>query len=309
MIQYQWKTAMDFLTLNFYPLVNAHYPGLVGKIKKAIEDSEKEFRGRDDKGTESFLWEHTVLVTSLAFKLSKSDGRDPLLPVVTALFHDAGKFSSGQYRQDEIPEEEESAKLAQAFLSEAGAGPLEIKNVIDSLTGLYNERAQSSRAADIVHDADFLSKFGFLGAANFFIKSTLRGRTLKNAIMNSLSKELTYATLLSLNMRTQSGKKLAEKKSRDSLNFFQGLLQELEEHQGIRFFVAKEQVSFPEKDRIEVRLVLPETCETCGGGWQKDFETEIGIKCEKLNVRIHCCQCSRSYSISFCLPEIPGLER
>jgi hypothetical protein len=110
-------------------------------------------------------------------------------------------------------------------------------------------------------------------------------------------------------MRTLPGKKLAEKKRRDSLNFFHGLLQELEEHQGIRFFVTKEQVTLPGKKRIEVRLVLPETCETCGGSWQKEFETESGIKCEKLNIRIHCDQCSRSYSISFCLPEIPGLDR
>jgi hypothetical protein len=36
----------------------------------------------------------------------------------------------------------------------------------------------------------------YLWIANFFIKSTLRGRNLNGAIMNSLSKELTYASAL-----------------------------------------------------------------------------------------------------------------
>lgn len=195
---------------SFIDAVEARHPGLVAAVRAMIEASERQFGG--EPGTEaSYLWEHTTHVASLAFELARSEKTDPMTPTMVALFHDAGKFSGGAYHQGGKAEEETAAVLADRVLRQLGLGSAEIRPVTTGLRSLYNSRAKPNRAADIVHDADFLSKFGALGIAQFFIKSTLRGRTLEQAIANQLSKELTYAACLPLNMRTHAGKRLAEK--------------------------------------------------------------------------------------------------
>ena len=97
------------------------YPGLVERARNIINAAEKEYDG-DRTGREGgFLWEHTVHVASLAHDLALTEGLDPVLPAVTALFHDAGKFRCGEYHNDESPEEEGAAALASASLEASGA--------------------------------------------------------------------------------------------------------------------------------------------------------------------------------------------
>jgi uncharacterized protein len=289
----------------FYRSLTALSPGLVERIRKTIEEAEKKFSKKKD-GKPGFLWEHTVLVAAQSYVLAKGEKENRDLAALVALFHDSGKFAGGRYHADDQPEEEEAARLARTTLENAGLKMAEIGHVVRALRSLYRSGASRSRLADIVHDADFLSKFGYLGVANFFVKSTLRGRNLESAVMDYLSKEMTYAAVLPSNMRTAAARRLAVKKSADTLRFYRGYLGELKEAHGIDFRIRTVVVPNPggRARRAEVTLVLPVSCGACGGKWESEFRTEKGLKCEKLEASLRCGACGERRSISFCLPEM-----
>ncbi|MBN2265791.1 MAG: hypothetical protein JW775_08260, partial [Candidatus Aminicenantes bacterium] len=171
---------------------------------------------------------------------------------------------------------------------------------------LYSSGTGRNRLADIVHDADFLSKFGYLGVANFFVKSTLRGRNLESSVLDYLSKELTYAAVLPANMRTASARRLAVKKAADTQRFFRSYIGELKEAHGLDLRVRTVEVPRPgaRSRRAKVTLVLPVACAACGGKWETGFTTAKGLKCEKLEAMLRCAGCGDRRSISFCLPEL-----
>jgi HD superfamily phosphodiesterase len=314
--------------MNVISDVNARFPGLTAKIKGFIEKAEREFSGKPEP-QKSFLWEHTTHVASICHGLARAEGRDPVIPAVAALFHDAGKFASGGYHEGDRTEEEEAAKIAERILRDSGMATKDRQRVTAGLRGLYHPGARKNFIADAVHDADFLSKFGALGIANFFIKSTLRGKTLRDAIMNQLSKELTYAACLPFNMRTLAGRRLAGKKAKDTMTFFRSLLGELKQAGIADFTIKKLQIkgrafaaevdprakpgapsavattSAPRRS-VGIRLAVPRFCGVCGGRWKISIATEPGIKCEKLEAGLVCACCGGSSSFSFCLPEIQG---
>jgi HD superfamily phosphodiesterase len=289
----------------FYRSLTALSPGLVERVRRKIDEAERKFSGKkDEKG--GFLWEHTVLVAAQSFRLAKAEKENQDLAALTALFHDSGKFAGGRYHADDKPEEEEAARLAREILEEAGLEMAGIGHVVRALRSLYNSGARRNRLADIVHDADFLSKFGYMGVANFFVKATLRGRNLESAVMDYLSKELTYAAVLPANMRTGAARRLAAKKSADTLRFFRAYLAELKEAQGMGFRIQTVDVrrSGPRSKKARVSLALPASCGACGGKWETDLRTVKGLKCEKLEASLRCGACGERRSISFCLPEM-----
>jgi len=294
--------------------VEDRYPGLVDRVRRLIEESERVYNGGARDGGSSFLWEHTVHVASLARRIALAEKRDPLPSVLVALFHDAGKFRGGRYHADKKPEEEASADVARKALREFAAPAGLIKDIVSGLKALYSEKRSAHPLAAVVHDADFLAKSGALGVAHFFVKSTLRGRTLRDAVMNTLSKELTYAAVLPLNMRTASGRALARTKSRDSLRFFDRFLGELNEAAPPGFRVATLRIRgthhlIPElsdvsPEFIKVRLVVPVACGRCGGSWRYEHSIAAGVKCRELRVLVRCRRCDSRSEISFCLPEL-----
>jgi uncharacterized protein len=289
---------------DFYRSLTALSPGLVERIRRTIEEAEKKFSKKKD-GKPGFLWEHTVLVSSQSFRLAKAERENPDLAALVALFHDSGKFAGGRYHADDKPEEEEAARLARASLEEAGLKMADIGHVVRALRSLYQAGARRNRLADIVHDADFLSKFGYLGVANFFVKSTLRGRNLESAAMEYLSKELTYAAVLPANMRTAAARRLAVKKSADTMKFYRSYLAELKEAHGMDFRIRTVEVPMAVRGRrASVTLVLPVSCGACGGKWDTELRTEKGIKCEKLEASLRCPACDERRTVAFCLPEM-----
>ena len=290
---------------DFARLVEARSPGLIDQIRAEIEAAERGFDGGARKG-ESYLWEHSTHVAALSHRLALGEKRAPLLPVLAALFHDSGKFAGGRYHDDDRPEEDDSAAIAEKLMTAADFSEREIAAVGTALRALYDEAARTTWISDIVHDADFLAKFGALGAAQFFVKSTLRGRTLRQAMIHSLSKELTYAACLPANMRTAAGKRLARRKSADSLAFFRGLLKEMKDAGGVDLVVRRLLVQPAATGRrsVDVRLAVPRSCPACGGTGAVTYSTEPGIKCEKLEALWACRRCGESSTVAFCLPEI-----
>lgn len=297
--------SMTRHTFDYPSVVESRFPGLIDRVREVIEKSERKHEG-SDSSSESFLWEHTMHATLIALQLAEAEGMDPLIPVVAALFHDAGKFAGGQYHSDETAEEEESARIAKNLLQQFGMKSADIRKVVSGLRALYRENARKNSVAAILHDADFLSKFGALGVAGFFIKSALRRRTLRSTVLGYLSKELTYASCLPLNMHTASGRKLAAKKASDSLKFFRALLSELRDARIANLKIRQIRIPHPKfKDQIlKVQLVVSPTCPKCGESCKIAWTTDKGIKCRKLNVDWACSKCSERLETSFCLPEI-----
>lgn len=290
-------------------LISPTYPNLIERLNQLVGNSEREFSQEKDKKEEavdSYLWEHTVHVAAIVRKIALDEDVNVTDAVIAALFHDSSKFLEGRYHDDEIPEEESAADLAQKVLTEEGMNPARIATIVTAITGLYSETKSSNKITEVVHDADFLAKFGYLGVANFFVKSALRRQNLHKTLIMSLSKELTYSEALPANMRTSMGKKLAEKKSVATLSYYQGLLDELRETE-IAFFEIKDETFPCPKDPNKIlilRMVVPEVCPECSSKLSMDFKSQTKTKCEQLTATIRCEQCSNRYRISFCLPEI-----
>jgi HD superfamily phosphodiesterase len=292
------------------------YPSLFKKISTVIRKSEKEYNGKNFKIADSFLWDHTIQVATFAYRLSLMEKVDPLIPVITALFHDSGKFVKGKYHADDRPEEDYSAEIARKILKQVKADKEHILKVEDALRTLYQDRLNSSKASSIVHDADFLVKFGYIGISNFFIKGALRGKPLQEIILSSLSKELTYSLTAEFNMMTKSGKKLAAKRSRYSLKFFDSLLSEIREYGTGNYRIKKVKLDEMERpagslidDRIKIILVEPESCVVCRKKLDLSYSREKGVKCEKLIAKFKCGSCGKLHEISFCIPEISRMVR
>lgn len=287
-------------------IVQDALPDLLPELKKRIVLSERNFIREPKDQPDSFLWEHTLQAAAVARQISLAEKKDPLAPVLAALFHDAGKFTAAGYHRDDIPEEIKAADLAEDLLKNAGLKESLLKEVTKGIMALYNDTASRSKTADIVHDADFLVKSGCMGVAAFFTKETLRGNSMVHALSQSLSKELTYAVALVENMRTRSGKAIAKLKKEKSLSFYTDLIRELKDHGIARFEIRQLKLPCPWNPEkfLNIHLAVHETCPECGGNWTIDLDQSRGVKCEKLTATIKCQTCHWSEKIAFCLPEI-----
>lgn len=297
---------MNQIKLTLSDFLSSQFPHLLRHVKNMIEKAERDFSNKDNQKKESFLWEHTFLVSTIAYEICVSQGKSPLLPVIASLFHDAGKFRKGQYHVNDISEEQVSAQLAEQVLSKQGMRQSQIYEITSSLESLYKEDKPMTWIAEIVHDADFLAKSGNMGVAHFFIKSTLRGRTLIKSLMQSLSRELTYASVLPQNMKTETGKKMAVQKKKDILSFFKGLIKELNTHGAVS--LETKNITWPcpksHPKTIPVSLVVPSVCPQCQEEIKVVSSNQKDIKCTKLVTEIQCKKCSWKIQTRFCLPEI-----
>src|SRR5512140_3835876 len=110
-------------------LLESRLPGLHAHIEQMLVDSEARFNRQSRQSPSEFLLEHTQHTAAIAHTLAVREGVDPFLPVLVALFHDAGKFHDGGYHKDNVPEEEHAARLAGALLAEWDVERAEIDGV------------------------------------------------------------------------------------------------------------------------------------------------------------------------------------
>src|SRR3974390_1460514 len=76
-------------------------PGLHGRIEQMLIDAEARYRRRTSRPASGFFLEATQRTTAIALKISSIEGVDSFLPVLVALYHDAGKFHDGGYHKDD----------------------------------------------------------------------------------------------------------------------------------------------------------------------------------------------------------------
>jgi HD superfamily phosphodiesterase len=290
-------------------LLEPRFPGLHARIEQTLVESEKRYNQQSKQPPSQFLLEHTQHTAAIAHRLALAEEVDPFLPVLVALYHDAGKFHEGEYHKDNVPEEEYAAMLAGSMLAEHGVERADIEAVLQALRALYDDRLECAGASRIVQDADRLAKLGALGVGAFFTKATLRGRGLSDAIVQSLSRELTYAVAAPRSMFTEAGKTLAREQSAKTIAFFDDLLGDLE-NCGIAAFerrtlVVEGDFRTRDGDRVrstEVTIVTPRACPDCEAPIGIAHRSERGVKCETLKARLACKACAWTREISFCLP-------
>jgi hypothetical protein len=195
------------------------------------------------------------------------------------------------------------------MLGQCGAASADIAAVQQALRALYDDSLPCTGACRIVQDADRLAKLGAMGVAAFFTKATLRGHGLTDSLVQSLSRELTYAQAAPRSMLTDSGRTLARGHSARTIAFFDDLLGELEGC-GLGSFQRRPLVvegNFRTRDgahaaRMEVSLVTPVACPDCEAPIGVTHRCERGLKCETLKARLACSACAYAREISFCLP-------
>jgi putative nucleotidyltransferase with HDIG domain len=286
-------------------LLESRFPGLHARIERTLVESEARYNRETKQAPSEFLLEHTQRTAAIAHKLAAREGVDAFLPVLVALYHDAGKFHDGGYHEDDVPEEEHAAMLAGAMLAEHGVQRAEIEAVL----GALRARLACVGPCRIVQDADRLDKLGALGVGAFFTKATLRGRGLVDALVQSLSRELSYAYAAPRSMLTESGRLLAREQSAKTIAFFDDLLNDLE-HCGIAVFERRTldlKGDFRTRDgarvpEMQVTIVTPRACPDCEAPIGLTHRRERGVKCEMLKARFACQTCDYAREISFCLP-------
>ena len=289
--------------------LEARVPGLYANIERLLIEAEAQYSVQAGHAPSEFLLEHTRRTAAIAHKISGMEGVDAFLPVLVALYHDAGKFHEGEYHQDAIPEEEHAALLAERMLTEFQLDRSDIESVLGALRALYDERLACLGPCRIVQDADRLDKLGALGVASFFTKAALRGRSLVDGLAQALSRELTYALAAPRSMFTAAGRKLAAEQAPKTVAFFDQLLEQLEDW-GIACFDRHTIVldeDFRTRDGviargIQVTIAMPRTCPDCDGPLALTHRREQGIKCERFIAYFNCRQCSYSGGTSLCLP-------
>lgn len=290
-------------------LLESRFPGLHARIEQTLVECEARYNRQTQQAPSQFLLEHTQHTAAIAHELAAREGVDPFVPVLVALFHDAGKFHDGQYHQDKVPEEEHAATLAGAMLAEFGLERADVEAVLRALRALYDDRLPCVPASRIVQDADRLDKLGALGVGAFFTKATLRGRGLVDALVHTLGRELTYALAAPRSMFTESGKMLAREQSAKTIAFFDDLLDDLE-NCGIAAFerrILELEGDFRTRDgagvkQMQVTVVTPRACPDCEASIGLTHRLERGVKCETLRARFACRACGWARDVSFCLP-------
>jgi uncharacterized protein len=290
-------------------LLESRFPGLHARIAQTLIDAEARYNLQHQQAPSEFLLEHAQRTAAIAHQLAAMEQVNPLLPTLVAIYHDAGKFHEGEYHKDKVPEEEHAAILAGAMLAESGAKQADIDAVCSALRALYDDRLPCVDACRIVQDADRLDKLGALGVGAFFTKAALRGRGLVDALVQSLSRELSYALAAPHSMLTEPGRKLAGEQPAKTVAFFDELLHDLE-HWGIAAFERRTllvEANFRSRDgdrlqQTQVTLVLPRACPDCEAPIALTHRCERGVKCEMLKARLACQSCDYVRDISFCLP-------
>lgn len=283
---------------NFETDIIERKANFISKAKELINRSESEFNKEQPIYDTEFLWEHSLRVGRIAYYLAQREGTNPLIPTLGAILHDVGKFILGNYHTDNLPEEKHSATIAEQLLQEEGMSKEVISEIMKAISALYNDDFACDLNCQIIHDADRLDKLGALGIANFFTKSALRGATLQTSIIRNLGRELTYANAAPKTMYTKTGKALAKTRGKESITYFNNLLDELKLYDMGRFFVKK----FLYEKKIELLLVIPEECQKCDGQYLLSFQSKEGIKCKQIVTTYTCNKCAVDFTISFCLP-------
>ena len=273
---------------------------ILGAVESALRNrvqKEEAVYGRNSKPSNS-LWGHSERVAIIAERLGRIEGVDPLACRLASIFHDAGKFGGGGYHDDDEPEEKRSVAVFLEITKDKGFEPTLINQVVESILQLYREDPDPTLLTKVIFDADNLDKLGYLGIANYFIKSGLRGVGISSSCLYRVTVELTYARYAPQCLATEAGRALASKRAPETIIFFKQFLDSLRED-GLHDFRIDE-VLF---GNLLLDVVAPVSCD-CGEKLSRRIWEIPGMKCSEIHLE-HICQfCGSRHELRFCRPRL-----
>lgn len=275
-----------------------HFPQVLEEAKKRTREGEMLRLGEQSLELVGFLWEHMLRVAQIAYQLAIKAGiQDVNTIVLSALLHDVGKFSGGEYYSEDIREEEISAQIAAEILDSAGLSEELVQNVKQTINQLYSS-AIPSKTTCLIHDADRLDKAGMIGLANFFQKWTLRGLKLSEIIEEKIGPELTYLAHLKESLKTQVAKDSCPS-AQGSIKDLENLVSEYNRISGKDLRIIP--YSFEGK---EIYAVQRAQC-TCGKPYVATISKTTTIKCDLVLLELTCQDCKDVYlSSSICFSRL-----
>lgn len=275
-----------------------HFPQVLEETKKRTREGELLRVGEQPPELEGFLWEHVLRVAQIAYKLAIKAGiHDVETVVLSALLHDVGKFSGGEWYSEDIREEEVSAELAAEILASSGLHEELVQDVKQTIKQLYSS-AIHSKMTSLIHDADRLDKTGMIGLASFFQKWTLRGLKLSEIVEQKIGPEITYLAHLKDSLKTQVAKEFCPS-VQGSIKDLENLVSEYNQVSGKELHVKCH--SFEGKGIYAVQRAQ---C-YCGKPYVATISKTTTIKCDLVLLELTCQNCKDVYwSSSICFSRL-----
>ncbi|MHA2224937.1 MAG: HD domain-containing protein [Candidatus Hodarchaeales archaeon] len=254
------------------------------------------------KGT-SFVWDHCFRVACLAVWLAQHPISLPVhtnlskeMVFLAGLLHDAGKFKVRSLFETRIPEETFSAQVTKLILEQNQWDKDTIGNICSAFQELYRDKTHLP-LAQLIRDADTLSKLGPQGLLSFVSKWTLRELPPCEMLLKKLTIELTYTINAANAMITPQGKKEAFSEVEWTMTYFSNLIAQWKE-QGI-LDLEKQIVNLNNFKIVHVRSTK-HPCKHPSRKWNYRFGK--GIKCTKILIESMCSSCNTSETNDFCIP-------
>lgn len=149
------------------------------KWKQVVRDAmrksaRKETRKRSavDNPAFNYRWEHVRAVVKTSKKLAKLTGADADVIEAAAWLHDVAKYAGDDHPQ-------EGARVARELLPQCDFPKDKIEHVaqvIEAHMGLWREKPLSDLEAQVLWDADKLTKIGVLAAVHWLSGDVTRNR-------------------------------------------------------------------------------------------------------------------------------------
>lgn len=267
------------------------------QLRNLIEYEEGAYHDDRREQVDS-LWSHVLRVAVLADRIGIREGVDRAACRLAGLFHDAGKFVNGAYHAGDAKEEDGSVRILYEMTRDTDI-PRELVDVAaQAILQLYQSNADLSILAKILFDADNLDKLGLPGIANFLIKAGLRGRGLNRTLLYRIGVELTYARYARETMMTMTGRKLADEKVPEMIDFFHHFINSLRKDGLFDFHITEENY-----DGVILDIVEASACE-CGGPIERKIWDAPGLKCQQIYLEYRCTKCDFVHELHFCRPRI-----
>ncbi|KAF1073777.1 hypothetical protein MKMG_02076 [Methanogenium sp. MK-MG] len=139
--------------------------------------------------------DHILRVTRLCEEIGRAEGADMRVLIPAALFHDIARPIEDETG---IPHQEEGARIAEAYLRQAGYDAERIPAIVHAIrTHRYSTGAEpETLEAKILSDADKLDAMGAVGIARTFLQAGEHGGGIGDAASHIHEKLLNLRGLM-----------------------------------------------------------------------------------------------------------------
>ncbi len=193
-------------------------------VKQAMYKATVKEAKRRKSPAFNYRWEHVTAVVTLAEKLAILTGADRDIMVAAAWLHDIRKDTGESHPR-------KGAIFARNFLSQTDFPKKKIKRVaraIEQHMGLWRDEPLTMLEAQLLWDADKLTKIGLTAAAHWTAGDIARGRrrTTRDIIKQGRKADWQEKTIAS--MHSKPARKAAKKRLKAYNELWDKLEQELD---------------------------------------------------------------------------------